>query len=789
MKLSPIEFAQHILETDPEFATKELKDIDVTILQSTDTAKTRNLKDRITVEPARKDIGTREPEKTTKSTKEIESDLNATIEAVDSMPTTNKKNLAKEAIKREWIRTPEQLAHFLDQYEAIYQGIPGKTGLSKNRKFMNRFAEENIEKREIQPVDDKPIIDIKPTPERKLEMARTEKRAAKYEDNKAKRKQAQKKIDLAKRRIKQPKDQTPEIEPVKEAIALEAEPEVDMPIPEKPVEQKSDVGIVEETGKSAKEMLQPEPTLIGKVKETAKKAVETLSDPRQLAQDINTGLYDALAPLRKAEKNVPVEEQVTTRVKQAQSAASEINGVLMNGIFDNTTGKFVSGSLKEAYEGDGLLWKKFTKGLKDHEYSVEDMNIYRHSVEALKRQKRGFESGIDTKLAEEDVARLKQKYGPVYQRIHEYQKGVTNYYGKNTLTPEMRQQWTNEAHTSLYRAMDYGSDAVCRQGSLKPQKWWHKITGSKRKHLPASENDALNTAMLVRNHRNNESILQYKKNVEAGLVEGKIVRSKNKPVPEGFIKDLEINPENEALAETLYNQSRKNAFTTETGRLRGWEDGKPFEIEVPKEIYDVFSSIPDTQFNIAERVMGRAAQMLSRNVVFEPFKSVSITTRDALNSLVYSKTGINPISIVKAFRDVRGNSDTYKQFQAMGGNQYAARMMSRMDRITSHDKMLQIESPNVIIKPFKKMIDVLNQFGSDLSISVPFAEYQRALKVFGDTPEGRMRAVIEAKLVTNDPTTRGSNRIVRGYINQSSFAGPMIQEPGMIARNVKRPAF
>jgi hypothetical protein len=263
----------------------------------------------------------------------------------------NKKNLAKEAVKRGWIRTPQQLAHFLDQYEAIYQGIPGKTGLAKNRKFMNRFAEENIEKREIKQESGKPIVDIKPTPERKLELGRTEKRAAKYESNKAKLKQAQKKIDLAKRRIKDPKDQKTEAleEPV-----LETEPEVDMPIPEKPVESKAvkpndGDPIIETTGKSAKEMLQPEPSLTAKVKETTSKVIEKVSDPKKLANDINTGVWDALIPLRNAEKNIPIEEQVTTRVKQAQSVASEINNVLNQGIFDNIQDKYISGSLKDAY--------------------------------------------------------------------------------------------------------------------------------------------------------------------------------------------------------------------------------------------------------------------------------------------------------------------------------------------------------------------------------------------------------------------------------------------------------
>lgn len=119
--------------------------------------------------------------------------------------------------------------------------------------------------------------------------------------------------------------------------------------PIKPTKPKDGDPIIETTGKSAKDMLQPEPSLSAKVKETTSKVIEKASDLKQLANDINTGVWDALIPLRNAEKNIPIEEQVTTRVKQAQSVASEINNVLNQGIFDNAQGKYISGSLKDAY--------------------------------------------------------------------------------------------------------------------------------------------------------------------------------------------------------------------------------------------------------------------------------------------------------------------------------------------------------------------------------------------------------------------------------------------------------
>ncbi len=198
--------------------------------------------------------------------------------------------------------------------------------------------------------------------------------------------------------------------------------------------------IVETTGKDAYQQMEPEPTLMGKIKDTAKGVVEGAKDPKQLRANINKGLHDALNPIRLHEKDIPVHERVTTKIHQAQRAASDINNILEQGVFDNILNQYTSRSLKSAYVENGEVWKKLTKGLKDHEYSTEDINAYRGSKEALKRQRKGLKSGIDTQLAIQTVAKLKQKYGPIDQRIHEYQKGVANSYAQDTLTPEAREQ-------------------------------------------------------------------------------------------------------------------------------------------------------------------------------------------------------------------------------------------------------------------------------------------------------------------------------------------------------------
>lgn len=422
----------------------------------------------------------------------------------------------------------------------------------------------------------------------------------------------------------------------------------------KPYKKKNKVAkpIVETTGQSASDRMERLPSTTEKITKKAGDVVEAISKPQELADKIYTKAFDALEPLNKLEVGMPTEDKVTTRIKQSQSAASDVNQVLTQGIFDNVSNTFDSGSLKDVYTGEGNLWKKVTRGLKPGEYSVEEMDVYRLSKEALKRQQKGLKSGIDTSKAQADVARLKQKYGPVDQRLRDFQKRTLEHYGKDIFTPETREMWTKESHASLYRVMDYGKDAILKEGSLQPTKWWHKAVGSGRKILPPSESDIQNISMLVTNSKKNDSIVQYKKLVEQGRLPGKIVKSKNKEMPSKMMEDLEINPENSQLAEQIYNQSRKDAFTPENGRIRGWENGKPFEIEVPQDVYETFSSLAPSDTGMFTQLFKSTNNLMSRGIVLEPRKFISIVGRDALSSLIYSKTGSNPLSIVRALTDI-----------------------------------------------------------------------------------------------------------------------------------------
>ena len=549
--------------------------------------------------------------------------------------------------------------------------------------------------------------------------------------------------------------------------------------------------LIETTGKSAAQQIEYAQNK-SKIVDAYRNLIFAAKTPGQslkaLSEGANEAVFNALAPLERLEASVPVTEQVTTRLKIAQSVSSEINSILENGIFSNLTGNFEHGGLKEAY-GD-LVWKRLTKGLKPNEYSLEELDVYRTSKAALKRQAEGRRTGVDTKEAMKDVTRLKDKYEPIDKRIREFQNAMLDTYGKDIIGRDLISLWKSQYYAPLFRVMETGKDSILSSGSLLPKKPFWRMKGSERKIIAPSESDPYNVSMLVQNARKNDAILQYRKGVEKGQLPGKIKEAKNSPVPDSVMKSLEIDADLEPVAETLYNQTRTNAFTPEKNILRGWKNGKPFEIEVPEDIYNVFASQVPVQRGAIPRLFGWFNRQFSKSISKEPRKFVSIVTRDALSSLIYSKTGSNPYSVVEALGDIWGDKEVYKQFLAMGGDVYASRLAERIERANKITDLITPGDKGGILLPFEKIGEFVTKYSNaldNMSLAVPLAEYKRALAKFGNTPEGRIMAAMEARRVTYDPYRKGNSHIVKEFSNYMPFANVILQDLSMLGQNLKRP--
>lgn len=570
-----------------------------------------------------------------------------------------------------------------------------------------------------------------------------------------------------------------EIKPAKMESKLAEEAKVSIPEP-----------IIETTGEGAGQRHQYAKTRLKETMDGVNKFIKAAKTPvqtfKRTTAAMDQAVFNFLAPLEKLEKGLPAAEKVTSKIKMAQSVNSEINSVLENGIFSNMTGQFEKEGLKGAY-GD-LQWKKFTsKNMKPEEFSLQDLDIFRTSKIALERQKQGKRTGVDTEKAKADVKSLEGKYGEIDKRIRDFQKNIINQYGKELLGEELSNKFNNNYYSPLYRVMDSGKDSILSAGSLEPSQPWWKFKGSERLIVPPSESDPFNASMMISNARKNDAVLQYMKGVQEGKLPGKIKAGKNESIPEEVLENMGIDGDMEDIAEQLYNQTRKEGFTPEENILRCWKDGKPIDIFVPEEIYDVFKSSSRDQLSPLAKVFNTVNRLFSRSISLEPRKFGSIVSRDALSSLIYSKTGSNPMSVFEALGDIQGNKQIYQQFKAMGGDVYAGRLATRIDRA---DKVADLITPGKegIMVPFDKMFSFFKKYPqtlSDISMAVPLAEYKRALEVFGDTAEGRIAAAMEARRVTYDPTRRGGSKLVNGIGNFTPFWNVSLQDMSMLGQNLR----
>jgi hypothetical protein len=879
----------------------------------------------------------------------ISQEKELTGEAISKMPEGNRKKVTQEAFDRGMIRSREQFEEFGKEYDDIFPSLKGKTN-ERNRKFLNKYANSNIERRLVEPRNGRSPVEVKATPEQRLEMARTRKREARHEADKEKRRETQSAIEKAKKaqqareRVPKPKE-TPKIEGATvepssvpktlyhgtrgsfqklkkgkngvvwyatsandSAILISAgkngrvikdtpniknpfvtdssfevnaesiselkkngydaiyqkdkghvayfgedveslsqaeidsvtkdrmlesvkrstliphdvkpkvieniekgqlktpqevndfirsakisEPKLEINKPREkapePATVKIPEPIIETTGEGAEQRHAYNKSRSEEIVDTIADYVEAAKTPLSTAtrasRAINQGIANYLAPLERLEVGVPASEQVTSKVKQALSAMSEVNNVIENGIWDNVMGQWEHESLKGAY-GD-LTWKKLSKGLKEGEGNLKDLDTYRTSRIALKRQGQGKKTGVDTEIAKKDVARLEGKYKATADRIRDFQAASIKFYGKDTLGQKGIAAFNDGYYSSMYRLMDNGTDSILKQGSLEPKRWFKNFEGSERKIIPPSESDPFNLNMLIRNAKKNEAILAYIEKVQKGELPGRVHKGEHEKIPNHLMEKLELDPELEEVASQIYAQTRREGFTPSKNTLRAWKDGKPIDVEVPEDVYDMFKLTNPEQQGMLAGLVSFFNRKFSTFLSSNPVKFASIYSRDALSSLIYSRTGSNPISVVEALGDIYHNREVYKQYKALGGDLYAERLATRTERVKKINDLITPGSEGIIV-PFEKMWTYLKKYPqmlNDIGMSVPLAEYKRALQIYGDTAEGRVAAAMAARKVSYDPTRKGGNKIVRGIANYVPFWNVSIQDLSMLGQNLK----
>jgi hypothetical protein len=162
---------------------------------------------------------------------------------VDALPEGNKKKILQKAIDRKQVRNEQQAQKMSAEYDAKFPLIQGKTTSDRNRKFLNKYSEQNPRvKRDIEvgPKEELPeafsgtsmkLRNEKEVVENTLKEAVTDLRAAKKSGDKAAQIKAQKSINRQKKKLE-------DIKQREQLEALEQKVEVD---PVEKLQKKVDV--------------------------------------------------------------------------------------------------------------------------------------------------------------------------------------------------------------------------------------------------------------------------------------------------------------------------------------------------------------------------------------------------------------------------------------------------------------------------------------------------------------------------------------------------------------------
>lgn len=548
---------------------------------------------------------------------------------------------------------------------------------------------------------------------------------------------------------------------------------------------------IEEEGMTVEESLESPKTAYDKAYDALASTAESVKNPvessKEIVKNVNTAVFNALAPLERLETNIPVSERPSTALKQAKTATSEINSVMEFGAFNNATNTFDTISLREGYAGVPIF--KFKKETFPGEFSIEELNEFRKAKITLKRQAEGKKVGVSTQDARKTVQDLR-RYEPLDKKIRQFQQETLQFYGKDTLGEDLIKLWNSDYYAPLYRVMDSGEGAIFKAGSLQPKKWIKAMKGSERKSIPPSESDLYNLSMLVSNHRKNQSVLNYKKGVESGELPGTIRKGQNNKISDGVLQDLDIDPKLKRATENLYSQTRKDAHTPSKNVLRGWENGKPFEIAVPEEVFQSYQTLTPVERGFLSRIMLSTKNAFSKGIA-RSTKLPSIIARDFANAWLTSTNNHDPRNVVKGIFSAIKRDKDYQKFVALGGDAYAQRLTTRVERAKSLDDLITPGRRGPIV-PFNKLRTMGREFirkVDDISMAVPLTEYKAALKKYGDTPNGRTLAILDARSVTYDPTRKGSSNRLNDIGSYFPFFNVSLQELDQVMRNTTNPIY
>lgn len=213
-------------------------------------------------------------------------------------------------------------------------------------------------------------------------------------------------------------------------------------------------------------------------------------------------------------------------------------------------------------------------------------------------------------------------------------------------------------------------------------------------------------------------------------------------------------------------------------KLTTWVNGKKYSMFITEGLYKGLQSVthaPTDEAVDGIRKWARAINAPHKAFVtsLNPLFSITNLLRDLPTAAVYSTAGLKFGKFIPmAFREMTQNSDNWQSFQALGG--------TRNGYYWSESGFLEEYTKSK--GTWAKVKGAASFLGEHSEAVTRFAEYLAGLEKFGNTPQGRAKALKLSAEVTLDFSRGGSvSKLVNDFI---PFFNPAVQGLSKMIRSV-----
>ena len=503
-----------------------------------------------------------------------------------------------------------------------------------------------------------------------------------------------------------------------------------------------------------------------------------------------TGAFDDLHPIEVATKALSGGKPVDP-AKDPYKIARLIRGVmgkvevfLKHGTFDYKT-----------YELNG---KSLEAILKPLENRLDDLRVYLVAKRSLELGRRNILSGIETKDAEHEVARLAAEFEKPAQELYDFQDRVLRYLVEAGVMNEKSYaaiKALNKDYVPFFRALEKEGEGGVAGGAkfvdlLSPV---GRIKGSTEELIDPLESIIKNVYSLVQMAEQNavgQALVDLAEKAE-GM--GKLVEKIPPKMKVSTVEVKEIKAQLERLgvevgediAEEILTTFQPNTQPEKGGNvisvLRG---GKRQYFQVTPELYEAMTGLNKESMSFMMKLLSTPAKMLRLGATITPEFNIRNPIKDQFTAPIYSKYGYNPLDFFRGIAHIVKADDIYVKWLQSGGGRATVSAIDRKETRKTLETLFS-DDPRAgrFMYALKHPIDAVLAFMEVGEEATRIGEFAKGLKKQGSGKS----AIIESGFAGREVSTdfgRGGSR-TKEMKALTAFFGPFMQGLDKMVREAK----